>query len=69
MVTQALVMKTLQMINIIALELIRNPDWPNGEFPVVLKKIKRQFGLDDDMVVIYMNEYLHKIKINKQKDP
>ncbi len=57
------------MINVIALKHLCDTDWPSGKFPTVWAQIKKQFGPDDDMTVVDMDDDLCKIKFHKQKDP
>ena len=67
--TLVLVMETSQMINMIALECNLNTDWPSGKFSMAWKKIKKWFGTGDDVVNMDMDEDLHKIKLDKRKNP
>ncbi len=65
----ALVMETLQMINMIALECSSDRSFPSGKFPTVWEKIKKRFGPDDNAAIMDMYDNLCKIKLNKRKDP
>ncbi len=65
----ALVMETLQMINMIALECSRDRDWQSGKFPTVWAKIKERFGPYDGVAGMDMEDDLRKIKLHKKKDP
>ena len=57
------------MINMIALECNWNWDWPSKKFPTVWNKIKKWFGPDLDIAVMYIDKDHHKIKLNRWKDP
>ncbi len=56
------------MINMIALERSRDTDCPGAKLPTVWAKIKKQFGLDDDVAVMNITDDLFKIKLHKCLD-